>query len=145
MTALLACVGAMAQTSWHVSKGLLDTQVAENNNQYTWTSEKMTAPDGGFSKLRVTFLKTSNNEKPAGFPCVALAEFYLYGKDGSPVTLAADNFSSNATQNGEGAIAALCDGTVTGDLNAYDWYWHSQWAGTADPYGYHYLVLMLQM
>ena len=134
---------AWAQTSLRISDGLLATQ---ENTQYKWTSAKLTAPtEGEFNKIRVTFLKTSNNEKPAGFPCVAIAEFYLYDKDGNAVALAETNFSSNATHDGEGSIAELCDGATSkqdgeGDN---DWYWHSQWAGTANPYGYHYLEIDL--
>ena len=101
----------------------------------------MTAPDGGFKKLRVTFLQTSNNERPAGFPCVALAEFYLYDKDGNAVDLTAENFSSNATQDNEGSVEAICDGVDTGAGDKYDWYWHSQWSGTPNPYGYHYIEI----
>ena len=74
MLTLLFAVTAWAQSSLRVSEGLLATQ---NNTQYSWTSQKITkAADA--TKLRVTFMATSNNEKPAGFPCVAIAEFYLY-------------------------------------------------------------------
>ena len=132
---------AMAQSSLHVSEGLLATQ---ENGQYKWTSEKMTMPEGA-SKLRVTFLQTSNNERPASFPCVAIAEFYLYDKDGNAVALTEANFSSNATQSDEGSMAEICDGATTkqegeGDN---DWYWHSQWSGTPSPYGHHYLEIDL--
>ena len=141
MLMLLVAVTTWAQSSLLVSEGLLATQ---ENGQYKWTSEKMTMPEGA-SKLRVTFLQTSNNEKPAGFPCVAIAEFYLYDKNGAAVALTEANFSSNATHDGEGSIAELCDGATTkqegeGDN---DWYWHSQWSGTPNPYGYHYLEIDL--
>ena len=139
LASLFLCMGAWAQTSLRVSEGLLTTQ---ENGQYKWTSEKITAPAEGLKKLRVTFLRTSNNEKPAGFPCVAIAEFYLYDKEGNPVELTADKFSSNATQSGEGSIEAICDGNISDvddDGDDYDWYWHSQWSGTSAPYGYHYL------
>ena len=127
LAVLCGTVSAWAQTSLRISEGLLATQ---ENTQYKWTSAKLTAPtEGEFNKIRVTFLKTSNNEKPAGFPCVAIAEFYLYDKNGNAVTLAAERFSSNATHVGEGSIAELCDGATSkqdgeGDN---DWYWHSQW------------------
>ena len=141
LAVLCGTVSAWAQTSLRISEGLLATQ---ENTQYKWTSAKLTAPtEGEFNKIRVTFLKTSNNEKPAGFPCVAIAEFYLYDKNGNAVTLAAERFSSNATHVGEGSIAELCDGATSkqdgeGDN---DWYWHSQWTGTPSPYGYHYLEI----
>lgn len=138
---LCGTVSAWAETSLRISDGLLATQ---ENGQYKWTSPTLAAPtEGEFNKIRVTFLKTSNNEKPAGFPCVAIAEFYLYDKAGNAVALTADKFSSNATQSNEGKMSAICDGATAkqegeGD---YDWYWHSQWSGTAVPYGYHYLEI----
>lgn len=141
LAVLCGTVSAWAQTSLRISDGLLATQ---ENGQYKWTSPTLAAPtEGEFNKIRVTFLKTSNNEKPAGFPCVAIAEFYLYDKAGNAVALTADKFSSNATQSDEGKMSAICDGATAkqegeGD---YDWYWHSQWSGTASPYGYHYLEI----
>lgn len=141
LAVLCGTVSAWAQTSLRISDGLLATQ---ENGQYKWTSPTLAAPtEGLFNKIRVTFLKTSNNEKPAGFPCVAIAEFYLYDKAGNAVALTADKFSSNATQSDEGKMSAICDGATAkqegeGD---YDWYWHSQWHGTASPYGYHYLEI----
>ena len=136
---LCGTVSAWAQTSLRISEGLLATQ---ENTQYKWTSAELTAPtEGEFNKIRITFLKTSNNEKPAGFPCVALAEFYLYDKDGEMVELTEGNFSSNATQSDEGNMAAICNGITSGDINTYNWYWHSQWFGTPSPYGYHYLEI----
>ena len=144
LAVLCGTVSGWAQTSLRISEGLLATP---ENSQYKWTSAKLTAPtegtEGEFNKIRVTFLKTSNNEKPAGFPCVAIAEFYLYDKAGNLVPLEESNFSSNATHVGEGSIAELCDGATSkqdgeGDN---DWYWHSQWSGTPSPYGYHYLEI----
>ena len=131
---------AMAQSSLLVN----DALGTFTNGQYSWKSGEMTKAEGA-TKLRVTFLETSNNEKPAGFPCVAIAEFYLYDKDGKVVTLKEENFSSNATHVGEGSVKELCDGATTkqegeGDN---DWYWHSQWSGTPNPYGYHYLEIDL--
>ncbi len=129
----------VTHTSLRLSEGLLATQ---EDGQYKWTSPKLAVP-ANVGKIRVTFLKNSNNEKPAGFPCITLAEFYLYDKDGNAVTLTEANFSSNATQGDEGKISALCNGAISkqdgeGDN---DWYWHSQWSGTPNPYGYHYLEL----
>ena len=142
LAVLCGTVSAWAQTSLRISEGLLASQNSETY-QYSWTSEPLTAPAENFKTLRITFMKTSNNEKPAGFPCVAIAEFYLYDKAGKVVELKAGNFSSNATQSDEGQMAAICDGITSGDINKYDWYWHSQWAGTPDPYGYHYLEIDL--
>ena len=141
LAVLCGTVSAWAQTSLRISDGLLATQ---ENGQYKWTSPTLAAPtEGEFNKIRVTFLKNSNNSKPAGFPYVAIAEFYLYDKAGNLVPLAESNFSSNATHIGEGKMSEICDGATAkqdgeGDNN---WYWHSQWSGTPSPYGYHYLEI----
>ena len=115
----------------------------KENNQYTWKSSEMTAPDG-FTTLRLTFLENEGNGADnGGFPHVALAEFYLYDKDGQPVTLTEALLSSNATetQEGESGIHELCDGNTTkqSDEGDYDWYWHSYWSANAGAY--HYLEI----
>lgn len=109
----------------------------QNYNQYHFTSQKFTAP-ANFKTLRITFLANTNNESPAGYPCVAISEFYLYDKDGNKVTLTASNFSSNATLNdaAEGSVDALFDGIVSGDINTYKWYWHSEWKNNVGDYHY---------
>ena len=109
----------------------------QNYKQYRFTSPKLIAPEG-FTTLRLTFLANSNNEKPAGYPCVALSEFYLYDKNDNRVALSASNFRSNATLNDatEGSVDALFDGTVSGDINAYKWYWHSEWRTNVGDYHY---------
>lgn len=134
---------AWAQSSLRISEGLLNNHA---NGQYSWTSEKLTAPEGEFNTLRITFLKNSNNSKPAGFPYVAIAEFYLYDKDGNVVSLTSDKFSSNATETAEGSMDKICNGSSVkqdgeGD---YEWYWHSSWSNASpNPYSYHYLEIDL--
>lgn len=109
------------------------------NGQYAYTSPKFT-PVGGTTptKLRFVFLSTYNGgmDTSGRHPYVHFAEFYLYDKDGNQVTLSESNFSSNATQSGEGTIAALCDGN-TASGSGTNWYWHSTWNGT--PHCDHYL------
>ena len=117
--------------------GLLD------GTQYKWKSEKQTAPAGDFKTLRITFLENSNKKWQSSFPFVAIAEFYLYDKNGKEVELNAERFSSNATETEEGSIEKLCDGVTTGDISTYDWYWHSLWSATPNPYGFHYLEINL--
>ena len=143
MLLLLFAVTTWAQSTILDRDLLLATK--NGNNQYEFTSGTLTAPDGDFNKLRITFLENSNGEKPAGFPCIAIAEFYLYDNEGNAVTLAASNFSSNATHVGEGSIDKLCDGSTTQQdgEGVNDWYWHSQWSGTPSPYGHHYLEIDL--
>ena len=143
MLMLLVAVTTFAQAV-EVTTDLPGTVFNQSgHDQYEWTSEKMTAPEG-VTTLRVTFLETTTPDgvdKTGNYPHVAIAEFYLYDKDGSAVTLTADKFSSNATEPNEGGIAKLCDGTVTGNIGNYDWYWHTMWSGSPNPDGYHYLEI----
>ena len=145
-TLILSLMVAMVTTAMAQSSLLINDALGTfENNQYSWKSDEMTKAESATKFLRVTFLETSNNEKPAGFPCVAIAEFYLYDKDGNVVTLEEGNFSSNATQDNEGKMSSICDGFTTKQdgQGEYDWYWHSQWSGTPSPYGYHYLEIDL--
>ena len=109
--------------------------------QYHWRSSEITAPEGGFNTLRLTFVENTNGERPAGYPCITLAEFYLYDKDGNQVSLAEANFSSNATEAKEGSIAKLCDGFTTRQdgEGEWSWYWHSAWSSNVGAY--HYLEI----
>ena len=116
-----------------------------SNSQYHYTSETLAVP--ATSRLRFTFLATtqSQNVEPAGHPYVHFAEFGINKVEGSVSTklnLTADNFSSNATQAGDGNLAALCDGLcTTAQGSGNDWYWHSSWdAAIAD---YHYLDITM--
>ena len=106
--------------------------------QYQWTSEQFTAPEN-FKVLRLTFLANSNNNSPAGYPCIALAEFYLYDVNGEKVALETSMFSSNATETNEGSMEQICNGVESGSLGKYDWYWHSYWSTNVGDY--HYLEL----
>lgn len=141
MSILLCAMTTWAQASLHVSETLPGTLTG---NQYSWTSEPITMPEG-HNKLRVTFLENTNKSWLAGFPMVCIAEFYLYDKNRNQVELTADRFSSNATHSGEGKMEAICNGFITKQEgeSATDWYWHSQWSGTPNPYGYHYLEVNL--
>ena len=115
------------------------------NGQYTWVSPTITAP-AGFKTLRLTFGGNIGDGKDHNhYPHVAIAEFYLFDKDGNRVELTAENFSSNATETNEGksGLHALCNGfdvkqESEGD---YDWYWHSYWSAGAN--GLHYLEINL--
>ena len=141
MLMLLCAVATWAQTSLHVSETLPG---ALENGQYSWTSGKIEKPEG-HNKLRVTFLENTNKSWLAGFPMVCIAEFYLYDIDGERVELNVERFSSNATQGNEGKMEAICNGFTTQQEGEeqFQWYWHSQWSGTPNPYGYHYLEVDL--
>ena len=115
-----------------------DVTLDGGHAQYQWTSEQFTAPEN-FKVLRLTFLANSNNESPAGYPCIALAEFYLYDANGEKVALETSMFSSNATETVEGSMEQICNGVESGSINKYDWYWHSYWSTNIGDY--HYLEL----
>ncbi len=144
-TLILSLLVAMVTTA--MAQGVLidRTSLLANftETQCEWTSEELTAPEGEFKKLRITFMENNNNALLNYHPFVTIAEFYLYDKDGNVVELAESNFSSNATQSTEGSLAAICDGITTGAGTAYDWYWHSMYNGTPNPNGYHYLEIDL--
>ena len=143
LASLFACVGVMAENVLFNESSnpspLGDIRKTEfegqDYQQYHWTSSKLTAPTG-FTTLRLTFLGNSNGEMPAGYPIVTLSEFYLYDKNGNAVELTEGMFSSNATEGTEGSISALCDGVVSGDINTYDWYWHSSWSSNVGAFHY---------
>lgn len=71
-----------------------------------------------------------------GNPCVAIAEFYIYDGDGFQVELTAENFSTNAQEPNEGAIAGICDGS-------YGTFWHSMWSTGITAGEKHYLEVTL--
>ena len=115
------------------------------SGQYTWTSPTITAP-ADFKTLRLTFCGNIGVGKDSyGFPHVAIAEFYLFDKDGNRVKLTTENFSSNATETNEGksGLHALCNGfdVKQGSEGDYDWYWHSYWSAGAESL--HYLEIDL--
>ena len=144
LTLLVAMVTtAMAQSSLRISETLPGELT---NGQYHWTSAKLTAPEGEFKKLRITFLENSDKDIHYGFPCIAIAEFYLYDKDDNRVILSANNFSSNATESQEGSLGVICNGHTTQQdgEGEYAWYWHSLWSDKPTPYGYHYLEINLE-
>ena len=144
MMSLLLTVGAMAQGSWCFNTKTEPTLPGTNENgQYSWTSSVIT-PNGDFSKIRLTFVQNINNGIDAhGYPHVAIAEFYLYDKEGNRVTLTETNLSSNATETEEGSIGELIDGETTQQdgEGQYDWYWHSFWSSSPDDF--HYLQIDL--
>ena len=146
LAALLACAGVMkadvvkfdSQSNPVLPGESKQTEyTGQDYNQYHFTSPKFTAP-ADFTTLRLTFLANSNNESPAGYPCIAISEFNLYDKEGNEVELTSTNFSSNATLNdaAEGSVDALFDGINSGDINAYKWYWHSEWKNNVGDFHY---------
>lgn len=120
---------------------LIDQQTSSNplpgtkkGEQREWTSSEFSNPDG-HKVIRLTFKENIYKNHKFGWPFVSISEFYLYDKNGEKVTLAASNFSSNATQEDDGGgLAVLCDGNT----NAGN-YWHSAWK--YDAKAYHYLQI----
>jgi len=120
--------------------GTITTLAGGGHQQYEWTSPEITAP-AGMKTIRLTFLENQNKAHDAGYPYVAIAEFYLYDKSGNKVNLnGLSIFSSNATETSEGGLDKLNDGVLTGNVNnKYDWYWHSYWSHNVGAY--HYLEI----
>lgn len=94
------------------------------------------------SSVRFTVMHTApgdsyNAYDHIGYVFFALSEMGMYDADGKKIELTADNFSSNATEESEGAIANLCDGDLTN-------YFHSCWdTHTGIIGGEHYLEVSL--
>lgn len=126
--------------------GILTKFEGGGHNQYEWTSGKIKPQKSDFNALRIKFIEAKNADgnptaDKANYPFVAIAEFFLYDKNGDKVALDALAFSSNATETKEGSIAKLADGVLTGNIDNYDWYWHSTWSST--PNDYHTLSIDL--
>ena len=108
-----------------------------SNGQYTFESSKLTAKNP-FKFMRLTFFDTQGHNTFADkFKFVCISEFYLLKEDGTQISLAASNFSTNATEaTGEGPISNICDGnTASGN------FWHSAWSNSVGDY--HYLQIQL--
>ena len=149
MLMLLCAMTAMAQ-GVEIKDGLpgtLKTFEGGGHNQYEWKSGKITPQKSDFNAIRIKFMEAKNTDgkstaDKANYPFVAIAEFFLYDKNGEKVALDASAFSSNATETQEGSIAKLADGVLTGNIGKYDWYWHSTWSST--PNDYHTLSIDLR-
>lgn len=94
------------------------------------------------TSLRFTVTHTSplddyNTDSHRGYVFFSLAEMSLYDANGNKINLAASNFSSNATEESEGATANLCDGSLS---NFFHTCWNSH-TGTIG--GEHYIEVTL--
>lgn len=108
---------------------------AGTNNQYTFKSAKYHL-NKATSKLRFTVRATNTGDNgDNGWPCFALAEFFIYDASGNALTLTADQFSTNAQETSEGPIANICDGDATT-------YFHSIWSSSVSS-EYHYIEVTL--
>ena len=121
--------------------GLLDKIVETNGTpQYQYTSPFFQL-EGETNEIYFTFLKGHATPlypyyyDDSGYPCIALAEFFLYDADGELITLSKDNFDTNAPETKEGSFSGLCDGD-------YATYWHSTWSDDRVN-DYHYLKVTL--
>ena len=78
-----------------------------------------------------------NNGTHQGYIFFALGEFAMYDGDGNKIALTSDNFTSNATEEKEGALANLCDGDPAT-------FFHSCWSTHSTPIAAeHYLEVTL--
>ena len=102
--------------------------------QFHYTSP-IIAYNEPIERLRLKVKETSNNGTDySGYPCFALAEFYLYDAYGDPVALSETNFATNAQEHSEGPMSGIVDGDLTT-------YFHSTWQGAIDDW--HYLDIIL--
>jgi len=87
-------------------------------------------------KLRFTVTETTSNDRGGGYPCFALAEFFIYDGNGNQITLSARNFSTNAQEPKEGPMRNICD-------NNYGTFFHSLWSYLDESTGPHYIEVSL--
>ena len=117
--------------------GLLDNPVyigGDDKYQYHYTSPLIMS-DVPVECLRFKVLETSSSDVDrSGYPCFALAEFYLYDANGASVALTADNFSTNAQEYSEGPMKNIVDGNT-------QTYFHSAWKDAINDY--HYIDITL--
>ena len=92
--------------------------------------------ESSVKRLRFIVPETTSNATGGGYPCFAIAEFYLYNADGSQVALTANNFSTNAQEPKEGPMEYICD-------NNYGTYFHSLWSYRDESTGEHYIDVSL--
>lgn len=86
--------------------------------------------------LRFTVPETTSMDSGGGYPCFALAEFFIYDKNGKEVKLNATNFSTNAQEPNEGPMEYICD-------RNYATFFHSLWSYYDDSTGEHYIDVAL--
>lgn len=87
-------------------------------------------------RLRFIVTETTSGDAGGGYPCFALAEFYLYDGNGKKVNLSTRNFSTNAQEPTEGPMKNICDNNV-------GTYFHSLWSYRDDSTGPHYIDVTL--
>ena len=104
-----------------------------NGFSYEYTSPQI-ALSAPAERLRFTVTGTNTGDMGSGYVCFALAEFYIYDENGSPIALTADNFSTNAQESSEGPLAEIVDDDIFT-------YFHSTWS--EDAYEDHYIEVTL--
>lgn len=92
--------------------------------------------DREVKRLRFTVTETTSGDAGGGYPCFALAEFYIYDGNGKLVNLTTRNFSTNAQEPTEGPMRNICDNNV-------GTYFHSLWSYRDDSTGPHYIDVTL--
>jgi len=88
------------------------------------------------NRLRFTVTETTSGDAGGGFPCFAIAEFYIYDANGNALTLSVNNFSTNAQEPKEGPMKNICD-------NDYGTFFHSLWSSYDNSTGPHYIDVKL--
>ena len=109
---------------------------SEDGKEHYFYTSPVFHLESSVRRLRFTVPETTSGDSGGGYPCFALAEFYLYDGDGRQVTLTAGSFSTNAQEPKEGPMEYICD-------NNYGTYFHSLWSYRDESTGEHYIDVSL--
>lgn len=139
---LLCCLTASAADTLPITltraDGLcdkLDFSYDDWKQHYYYTSPVYHL-DKTVKRLRFIVDETTSGDAGGGYPCFALAEFYLYDGNNRQISLTARNFSTNAQEPTEGPMKNICDNNV-------GTYFHSLWSYRDDSTGPHYIDVTL--
>ena len=115
---LLCCLTATAADTLPITltraDGLcdkLDFSYDDWKQHYYYTSPVYHL-DKTVKRLRFIVDETTSGDAGGGYPCFALAEFYLYDGNNRQISLTARNFSTNAQEPTEGPMKNICDNNV---------------------------------
>ena len=113
----------------------LDFAFEDWNMHYYFTS-RVYHLESDVKRLRFIVPETTSGDSGGGYPCFALAEFYLYDGNGKQVSLTAKDFSTNAQEPSEGPMRNICDNNV-------GTFFHSLWSYRNESTGEHYIDVSL--
>lgn len=106
------------------------------SQHYFYTSPVFHIHGDAVKKLRFTVPETTSSDAGGGYPCFALAEFFIYDSKGKEVKLDASAFSTNAQEPKEGPMEYICD-------RHHNTFFHSLWSYKNEATGPHYIDVTL--